>query len=57
MMTEEQMRREKLYQATMFLIRAMLSQELLSEDEYAEINTIFLDKYCPVLGSILAKKA
>ena len=46
-MTEEQFRAEKLYQATMNMARRMLSQRLISEEEYCQIDTIFLEKYRP----------
>ena len=51
-MTEEQFRAEKLYQTTMNIARRMLSQGLISEEEYCQIDTIFLEKYRPVFGTL-----
>ena len=53
-MTEEQFRAEKLYQATMNMARRMLSQGLISEEEYCQIDTIFLEKYHPVFGTLFS---
>jgi hypothetical protein len=51
-MTKEQFRNEKLYQATMHLARKMVDQGILTEQEYREVDEIFLEKYKPVFGSI-----
>ena len=48
-MTEEQFRAEKLYQTTMNVAGRMLSQGLISE-----IDTIFLEKYRPVFGTLFS---
>ncbi len=53
-MTEEQFKDEKLYQATMSMARRMLSQGLISEEEYCQIDTIFLEKYQPVFGTLFS---
>ena len=53
-MTEEQFRAEKLYQTTMNMARRMLSQRLISEEEYCQIDTIFLEKYRPVFGTLFS---
>ena len=54
-MSKEEFRNEKLYQTTMHLARKMLSDGLISEDEYRQIDTIFLDKYQPVFGTLSAE--
>ncbi len=41
----EQFRNEKLYQSTMSLVKVMLKEGLISENEYHQINTIFSQKY------------
>ena len=53
-MTDEQFRAEKLYQTTMNMARRMLSQRLISEEEYCQIDTIFLEKYHPVFGTLFS---
>lgn len=53
-MSEKQMRDEKLYQATMSMARRMLGDGLISEEEYRQIDTIFLEKYRPVFGTLSA---
>ena len=52
-MSKEEFRNEKLYQTTMHLARKMLSDGLISEDEYRQIDTIFTRKYQPVFGTLL----
>ena len=53
-MTEEQFRREKLYQATMSIVRQMREMNLISEEEYHRIDTIFAQKYEPIFGGLYA---
>lgn len=54
-MTKEQFEREKNYGASMAVARAMLSKGLISEKEYRKIDTIFKQKYRPVIGTLNAK--
>lgn len=42
-MSKEQMRQEKLYQATMSMVRKMLAEGLITEEEYRQIDTMFLE--------------
>jgi len=53
-MSEEQMRNEKLYQATMSMVRRMLENGIINEQEYRQIDTIFLEKYRPVFGTLFS---
>jgi len=53
-MTDEQFRAEKLYQTTMNVAGRMLSQGLISEEEYCQIDTIFPEKYRPVFGTLFS---
>lgn len=54
MMNKEEFRSEKLYQATMHLVRKMLEEGIISEEEYRQIDTIFLEKYKPVFGTLFS---
>ena len=54
-MTEEQFEREKLYQASMNLFKSMLEKGLLTEEQYAIIDTKMLEKYRPLLGTLFAE--
>jgi hypothetical protein len=51
-MTEEQLKQEKLYQATLAIARVMFSRGLLTEDELTVINAVMLKKYKPLLGGL-----
>lgn len=51
-MTDELFRRVGLYQATMSLMRGMLTKGIISEEEYDEIDTIFAEKYGLSLSTI-----
>ncbi|MCD7885928.1 MAG: hypothetical protein LUI87_19900 [Lachnospiraceae bacterium] len=53
-MSDEQMKNEKLYQATMSMVRRMLENGIISEQEYRQIDTIFLEKYRPVFGTLFS---
>lgn len=53
-MNKEEFRNEKLYQTTMHLARKMLSEGIISEEEYRQIDTIFLEKYKPVFGTLFS---
>ena len=46
-MTEEQFDREKRYQASMNMFRTMLKNGLITEEQYAIIDTKMLEKYRP----------
>lgn len=56
-MTKEQFHNEKMYQATMGMVRRMLSEGMISEEEYQRMDKIFLEKYCPVIGTIFSDMA
>ncbi len=56
-MSEEQFQNEKLYQSTMNLARKMLMDSVISEEEYRQIDTIFLKKYRPVFGTLFSESA
>lgn len=53
--SKEQLTNEKLYQATMSMVRRMLEQGLISEEEYRQIDTMFLAKYRPVFGTLFSE--
>lgn len=53
-MSKEQFRNEMLYQTTMNLARKMLSEGIISEEEYCQIDTIFLEKYSPIFGTLFS---
>ena len=53
-MSKEEFRNEKLYQTTMHRARKMLEEGVVSEEEYRRIDTIFLDKYKPVFGTLFS---
>ena len=53
-MREEDFHREKLYQITMYLLRAMLSDGLIDCNEYKKAEQLMLKKYHPVLGELFS---
>ena len=53
-MSKEDFINEKLYQTTMHIARKMLKEGLISEEEYHQIDAIFLKKYKPVFGSLFS---
>jgi hypothetical protein len=54
-MNEDQFEREKLYQASMNMFQAMLKNGLITEEQYAIIDTKMREKYRPLLGTLFQK--
>jgi len=55
-MSDEYFNRERLYQTTIALARAMLNQGLITENEFTIIDTKMRDKYNPLLGTLFSYK-
>lgn len=53
-MTKEEFHNEKMYQATMAMVRRMQSEGLISSEEYERVEQIFLKKYKPLIGAVYA---
>ena len=51
-MTKEAFQCEKMYQATMAMVRRMHSEGLISPEEYERVEQIFLKKYRPLIGTV-----
>ena len=51
-MTNEQMEKENLYQATMSIARNLLGKGMISAEEYAQIDTNFRNKYAISLSAL-----
>ncbi len=51
-MSNEQFEAEKDYQASMLCFRRMLESGRITREEYERINTILLEKYRPLLGTL-----
>ena len=56
-MTDEQFDREKRYQASMNMFRTMLKNGLITEEQYAIIDTKMKEKYQPIIGTLFSDKA
>lgn len=54
-LSAEQFEREKSYGASLSLAKTLLSKGLLTEKEYAKIDTILKGKYRPIIGGLRAK--
>ena len=54
-MTPEELRNDMLYHMALSMAKTMLEKSLLSPEEYAEIDTILLQKYQPYLGSLFSE--
>ncbi len=55
-MKPEDYRRDMLYHAALSMAKTMFEKGLITESEYAEIDTILLQKYRPYLGTLLSDK-
>ena len=54
-MTPEELRNDMLYHMALSMTKTMLEKGLLSQEEYAEIDTILLQKYQPYLGRLFSE--
>ncbi len=54
-MTEIQFQAEKRYQVALSIANSLLEKELIKKEEYAAINTILLERYRPILGTLLSE--
>ena len=53
-MSNEMFKKEKLYQCTMSMVRNMLKSGFITADEYTLIDTIMLEKYKPIIGTLFS---
>jgi hypothetical protein len=53
---KEQFDNERRYQSAVSIARTMLRTGIITENEYKVIDTMFLEKYRPVLGALSAEK-
>lgn len=51
-MKSEQFEREKEYQVRISLLKEMLELGLITDKEYDKIDTIFIEKYAPIFGTL-----
>lgn len=56
-MTNPQFEREKNYGTAMAIARKLLSEGVISQQDYRKINTMMDKKYAPCLGSLCSIKA
>ena len=56
-MSEAQFQSEKQYQVALAVAKTLLDKGLLTQEEYAIIDTILLDKFKPSLGTLLSENA
>ena len=56
-MTQDEFDREKQYQVVMRFVRKMLTDGLISEEEYYHIDTKYRQKLRPITGDLLSGKS
>lgn len=56
-MSKEELHNDMLYHAAISMAKSMLEKGLIIEEEYAEIDTILLERYRPYLGTLLSENA
>lgn len=54
-MTPEEYHNDMLYHAAVSMGKSLLEKGLITQEEYAEIDTILLQKYSPYLGGLLSE--
>lgn len=53
-MGKEEFRSERLYQISLSITKSMLEKGAILDEEYAQIDTMLLEKYRPILGTLLS---
>ena len=53
-MESNELMAEALYQGTMHMARRMLSDGIITADEYEQIESIFTEKYHPAIGVLFS---
>ena len=53
-MNKEDFEREVAYESRMVVARMMLRRGIITDEEYCQIDTMFLEKFRPLLGSLRA---
>lgn len=53
-MTQEQYQAEKEYRLARNVLLRILSQKLITESEFAQIDTKLKEKYRPIIGGLLS---
>ena len=51
-MTDEQFKSEKEYQIRISIMRKLLKEEAITEQEYKKIDTILQRRYPPIFGTL-----
>ncbi|MCD7732400.1 MAG: hypothetical protein LUH56_03050 [Oscillospiraceae bacterium] len=54
-MSERQFENEKMYLVTMSMVKSLRKRSLISEEEYCQIDTIFIEKYKPIFGTLCSE--
>lgn len=55
-MSDKEFEAELMYRMSLSVAKIMLGKGLVTEEEYCRIDAVLLEKYCPVLGTLLAGK-
>lgn len=55
-MNKKKFKAEKLYSISLSVAKSMLEKGIISKKEYMEIDAMLLDKYHPILGTLLTGK-
>ena len=56
-MTEQEIRNEGLYLATMKIARSFLDKGLISEEDYCQFDTKMQTRYSPIYGDLFPRKS
>ena len=48
-------RSEMLYQVSLYIAKNMLKQGIISDEEFAEIDSLLIEKYNPFIGKLMSR--
>lgn len=54
-MTEQQMREQAVYLATMKIARSYLERGIITEEQYRQYDTVMKQKYVPFFGDLFPR--
>lgn len=54
-MSEHEIREDMLYHIALSIAKSMLEKHLVSDEEFAKIDTMLLQRYRPYLGKLLSE--
>ena len=56
-MSNEEIRSDMCYQVLLSIAKRMREQDVINEEEYAEVDALLVEKYQPFIGKLMSENA